>query len=94
MALVRIKRNFQITLPAKLRKRFNIAVGDYVEIEDQSGEIVIKPVKVVHPDQEYFYTKEWQEGEAQADQDIARGDVVGPFDTIEDALEGLKKAEV
>jgi len=43
---------------------------------------------MVRPDQEYFYTKEWQEGETRADKDIANGEIVGPFDNIEDSLRG------
>jgi antitoxin MazE len=94
MELVRIKRHYQITLPAVLRKKLNIDIGDYVEVENKNGDIVMRPVKVVHPDQEYFYTREWQEGEAQADKDIAKGDVVGPFDNIKDGLKVLKKAKI
>ena len=93
MTLVRVKRNYQITIPNILRKKLNIAEGDYVEMENQNGEIVIKPVKMVHPDQEYFYTKEWQKDEAQADKDIEKGDVVGPFENIKDGLRALKKAQ-
>jgi len=94
MELVRVKRHYQITLPAGLRKRLNIDIGDYVEVENKEGDIVMRPVKVVHPDQEYFYTKEWQEGESQADKDIAKGDVIGPFDNIKDSLKALKKAKI
>ena len=94
MELVRIKRHYQITLPAVLRKKLNIDIGDYVEVENKNGDIVMRPVKVVHPDQEYFYTREWQEGEAQADKEIAKGDVVGPFDNIKDGLKALKKAKI
>ncbi len=94
MELVRIKRHYQITLPVGIRKKLNIDIGDYVEVENKNGDIVMRPVKVVHPDQEYFYTKEWQEGEAQADKDIAKGDVVGPFDNIKDGLKALKKAKI
>jgi len=94
MELVRIKRHYQITLPSALRKKLNIDIGDYVEVENKNGDIVMRPVKLVHPDQEYFYTREWQEGEAQADKDIARGDVVGPFDNIKDGLKALKKAKI
>ena len=94
MALVRVRQNYQITLPQSLRKKLKIAVGDYVEVEDKEGEITIKPVKLVHPDQEYFYSKEWQKGEAQADKDIARGDVVGPFTNLKDGLKALKKTKI
>jgi AbrB family looped-hinge helix DNA binding protein len=33
MALVRLKRAAQITLPAELRKRFHLEEGDYLEVE-------------------------------------------------------------
>ena len=94
MALVKVKRNYQITIPKGLRKGMNLSVGDYLELENQDGEMVMRPVKLVHPDQEYFYTEEWQKGEREADRDIARGDVVGPFDNIEEGLKALKKTKI
>ena len=94
MSLIKVKNNFQITIPHILRKKLNLAVGDYMEIENQDGDIIFKPVKVIHPDTEYFYTKEWQKGEAQADADIVKGDVIGPFDNIKDSVKALKKAKV
>ncbi|MHC1725193.1 MAG: AbrB/MazE/SpoVT family DNA-binding domain-containing protein [Syntrophobacteraceae bacterium] len=94
MELTKVKRNYQITIPQNLRKKVNLAVGDYVEVDTQDGMIVIKPVKIVHPDQAYFYTKEWLEKEAEADADIERGDVKGPFDNVEDALNTLKNVKV
>ncbi|MEW6326441.1 MAG: AbrB/MazE/SpoVT family DNA-binding domain-containing protein [Thermodesulfobacteriota bacterium] len=94
MPLVKVKRHYQITIPQGLRRKLNLAVGDYVEVENKDGDIIMKPVKLVHPDQEYFYTKEWQEGEAQADKDIAKGDVVGPFDNIKAAVRALKKTKI
>ena len=58
-----------------------------MDIQDDT--LVIRPVKVIHPDQEYFFTKEWQEKETEADKDIAEGKVVGPFNAP-DALKALK----
>jgi AbrB family looped-hinge helix DNA binding protein len=94
MELVKVKRNYQITIPQNLRKFFRLAVGDYVAVELQDGSLVIRPVKVVHPDQEYFFTKEWQEKEAEADKDIAAGKLAGPFENAKDALKALKPAKV
>ena len=93
MELVKVKRNYQITIPQSLRKFFRLAVGDYVEVDLQDETLVIRPVKVIHPDQEYFFTKEWQEKEAEADKDIAAGRVLGPFENAEDALIALKNAK-
>jgi antitoxin MazE len=91
MELVKVKRNYQITIPQSLRKLVRLVVGDYVEVNIQDDTLVIRPVKVIHPDQEYFFTKEWQEKEAEAEQDIVEGKVVGPFENAPDALRALKK---
>jgi hypothetical protein len=66
-------------------------VGDYLEVEKQDNELVLKPVKMIHPDQAYFYTGEWQEGETRADRDLERGEVLGPFDDIKKASRPLKQ---
>ena len=92
MALVKVRQNFQITIPAEVRK--SMKVGDYLDVEKKDGELVLKPVRMVHPDHAYFHTKEWQAGEAQADGDIAAGKTIGPFDNIDDALDALKKAKI
>jgi len=92
--ITKVKRNYQITIPQSLRKKINLAVGEYVELDSEDGMIVMRPVKVIHRGSEYFYTKEWQEGEAEADQNIKNGDVIGPFDNIKDALHTLKKAKI
>jgi antitoxin MazE len=93
MSLIKVKQNYQITLPNSLRKNFNIAVGDYMEMDEREGVIVLMPVKVVHPEQAYFYSREWQKGEADADKDIDKGDVLGPFENITDGLAALKTAK-
>ena len=93
MELVKVKKNYQITIPQNLRKMIRLTVGDYVEVDLQEDMLVIRPVKVIHPDQEYFLTKEWQEKEAEADRDIAAGKMAGPFETLEDALKALKNTK-
>jgi len=93
MPLIKVKQNYQITLPNSVRKDLNIAVGDYMEVEKQDGDLLLKPVKVVPSDQAYFYTAEWQKGEENADKDRASGNVVGPFDNISDGLAALKSTK-
>jgi AbrB family looped-hinge helix DNA binding protein len=51
MALVRLKRAAQITLPAELRKQFNLEEGDYLEAEAVEGGILLKPVSVMDREQ-------------------------------------------
>ncbi len=90
MELVKVKNNFQITIPQNLRKLIRLAVGDYVEVEIQGDGLLIRPVKVVQRDQEYFFTQEWQEKEREADRDLAEGRIEGPFEEVGDALKALK----
>jgi AbrB family looped-hinge helix DNA binding protein len=47
MALLKILRYAQITLPAALRKRFNLGEGDYLEAQATKDGILLKPVSVV-----------------------------------------------
>jgi len=90
MPLVKVKDHYQITIPNSLRKNFSIAIGDYMELEKKDGAIILRPVKLVRPEQEYFYTKEWQKGEAEADKDIAKGKMAGPFSSVNDFLNELE----
>ncbi len=46
--------------------------------------------KSVTSSKSYFCTKEWQAGEAEADRDIAAGNISGPFDNAEDVVKSLK----
>jgi AbrB family looped-hinge helix DNA binding protein len=47
MALLKIRRFAQVTLPPDLRKRFNLAEGDYLEAEAVKRGILLKPVSVI-----------------------------------------------
>jgi len=47
MALLKLRRFFQLTLPAELRKHFHLAEGDYLEAEAVEEGILLKPVRIV-----------------------------------------------
>jgi AbrB family looped-hinge helix DNA binding protein len=47
MALVRLKKAAQITLPVELRKQFNLEEGDYLEAEAVENGILLKPISVI-----------------------------------------------
>ena len=91
MSIIKVSRNNQITLPRKLRDKLHITPGEYLEIEESDGKIILQPVKVIPSDQAYFYTEEWQAGEAEADRDIEEGRLIGPFDNAEDAVKALRE---
>lgn len=48
MALLRVKQKAQITLPAALRKQFNLQEGDYLEAEAIDNGILLKPVSIIN----------------------------------------------
>ena len=47
MSLLKVRRFSQITLPAKIRKKFHLSEGDYLELEEVKQGILLKPVAVV-----------------------------------------------
>src|SRR3954451_2351478 len=47
MALVKLLRGGQLTLPAEARKALHLAEGDYLEAEVVQGGVMLKPVAVV-----------------------------------------------
>ena len=79
MPLVKVKRHFQVTIPSNMCRMFGIGVGDLLEIVKQHNEIVLKPVKVVQPGQEYFYSKEWAAGRSQSRQRHCQRRCLWPF---------------
>ncbi|MDH3604149.1 MAG: AbrB/MazE/SpoVT family DNA-binding domain-containing protein [Candidatus Tectomicrobia bacterium] len=51
MALLKVKQKSQITLPAALRKQFNLQEGDYLEAEAVENGILLKPVSIINRQQ-------------------------------------------
>lgn len=47
MSLLKVRRFSQITLPSKIRRKFHLVEGDYLEIEEVKQGILLKPVSVV-----------------------------------------------
>ena len=89
-AYSKVTRHGQITLPASVRKELGIEEGDLIEIEVVDERAVLMPKKLVDKSQAYFWTKGWQEGERQADEDIEAGRVK-TFDSVDDLIKDLDK---
>ncbi len=73
--LVQVRKKSQVTLPQSIRKKLGIEEGDFLDFQEKDGEIVLKVKKLVDADQAWFWTKRWQEGEKEADDDIKAGRV-------------------
>lgn len=47
MALLKVRRFSQITLPAKIRKKLHLSEGDFLEVEEVKEGILLKPMAVM-----------------------------------------------
>ena len=85
----KVTRHGQITLPAPVRRSLGIEEGDLVEIEVIDEKAVLVPKRLVDKSQAFFWTKKWQEGEKEADEDIKAGRVK-VFDSAEELIKDLE----
>lgn len=86
--LVKLTRSGQITIPATLRKELHLEEGDYMEIRQAEGYLILIPKQLINKEQTYFWTHAWQEGEREAEEDIRAGRVE-IFDSIDDFFTDL-----
>lgn len=91
MPAVKIGPKHQITIPKEIFDTLRLKVGDFVETTIRDNTVVIIPQRLVPRDQEWFWTREWQEKEREADEAIKEGRIIGPFDKAADAIKALKK---
>ena len=76
MSTTLVRQHYQITLPADVRKRTAIRIGDPVEITlREDGEIVVKPLKTIHASQAWFWTKAHQAAEQEAEAERRAGKI-------------------
>jgi AbrB family looped-hinge helix DNA binding protein len=83
--LIQVRRKAQVTLPRSARQALNIEEGDFLDVRVKDGEIVLRVKKLVDKDQAWFWTRRWQEGERQAEEDIRAGHVHS-FGTAKEAV--------
>jgi len=88
-AISKVTQNHQVTIPVEILEKAGIGIGTILKFELREDGILLKP-----QDEEWFWTEKWQEKEREADEAVAQGKVVGPFDNIDDALQALKTAKV
>lgn len=72
---MRISSKRQIAIPKQIMEALNLNPGDEIDIRIEDGTARLLPITTlkVPRDQAWFWTKEWQEKERQADEDIAAG---------------------
>lgn len=82
-------RNGTVTIPAAVRRKFGLdKPGAQVEIVVHEDSIVLVPHAAIPADQMWFWSKEWQAKEREADEDLKAGRYV-EHETGEDFLAHL-----
>ena len=90
MATTKVTRNFQVTIPAEIRKVLSIRIGTLVDFVVEKGALVMHPKKLVDEDQAWFWTKEWQKSEKEVEKAICTGQVL-KFEDVEQMRKHFEK---
>lgn len=88
--LIQVRKKAQVTLPQSVRRALNIEEGDFLDVKVQDGYIVLRVKKLVDKEQAWFWTRRWQEGENEAEEDIHAGRI-HPFDSAKEGIAFLHK---
>jgi antitoxin MazE len=71
-----LRRRGAVRIPEEVRNQLNLHEGDQLAVTVCDGVVVlIPPGRIPGDDQAWYWTTEWQEGEAEADDDIKNGRV-------------------
>ena len=82
-----------ISIPASFATRLSAVGRLLMNLADdlqasQAGATVRQKPEKVPKDQEWFWTEEWQQGEREVDEALARGEFKD-FDTVEELIDEL-----
>ncbi len=47
MPILKVSKNFQLTLPKEIRDNFNLSPGDHLQLEVEDDRMYLEPVKIV-----------------------------------------------
>ncbi|MDP3184252.1 MAG: AbrB/MazE/SpoVT family DNA-binding domain-containing protein [Anaerolineales bacterium] len=87
----RLRGRGQMTLPPEIRDRLQVREGDDVMFYvTDKGQIVVEPVRIIDPEQAWFWSERWQKMEREAQEDIDAGRV-HRYATIDGAIDALEK---
>ena len=89
--IMKISPQGQIRIPKKIMIRLGIEKGDYVEVDIEERQIVLKPRKLIDPSQGWYWTKEWQTIEAEVDDELEKEEISPKFKSTKEGLKWLKE---
>lgn len=86
----KVQRSFQITIPAPIREKAHLKIGDLVDFEVTEDGILIKPQEAIDRSQTWFWSKKWQDEERRVEEDKKKGKIKKSKD-VEGLLKELDK---
>jgi len=92
LALTKVTRNGQITLPAAVCRASGIEEGDELAVTTEGDTITLVPKRLVDKNQIYFWSEAWQQAEREASDHIVQGRV-RPFDDADALITALEAGE-
>ena len=84
IATVKLGVSRQVVIPKKLHDRLGLKPGDYLEVEEQQGKVVMTPKALVD--------RRVQAAFEESMEDFKHGRYSGPFDTAGEATASLHQA--
>jgi antitoxin MazE len=91
MSITRIGPRHQITIPQEVFEQLGLQPGDFLEVQVRDEALYLIPQKLIPRDQAWFWSKEWQEREREADEAITKGELSGPFESADDLIRHLRR---
>ncbi len=70
LGFMEVRRKNQVTLPKVLAAQLHIQEGDLLEYSVEDGKIIITPKMLISKEQAWFWSKEWQQGEREVQQEL------------------------
>ncbi len=103
MPIVKVKQNYQITVPVEIRKQLNLQVGDYIEAMLTEDGILYKPKTNEDLDKEiiaYWKRREEEEGIEEVKggaleklKSALKELPIGSFSSVDEMMEEFNKDE-
>ena len=90
MSITKISAKHQITIPKEAFEKLRLEAGDFLEVEATEDRLILIPKKLIPRDQAWFWTKDWQEKEKEAERAIAKGEISETFESAEDLIKHLR----
>ncbi|MBI2818616.1 MAG: AbrB/MazE/SpoVT family DNA-binding domain-containing protein [Acidobacteria bacterium] len=78
MALVTVKKKFQVVIPLQVRRQVGIEVGDLLEAKAERGKVSLIPKSAI------------DRGIAESLEDFKKGRFIGPFSSAKEAMKALR----